>query len=100
MPVNQNAANRYESDAAAAADEYSANASTQAWRQGVQQGNIEQGLAEAGVSNVEGSGLQQRWEQGVNDAEFRTDPEAYRAGVSNAGDEWLSAMSDASNWNL
>lgn len=98
MPVNSNAANRYEQSARAAGADYEANATTQAWREGVQGGDIEGGLARAGVANVEGSGLQQAWEEGVNDAQFRVDRQAYEAGID--GDVWLAAMQDASNWNL
>lgn len=100
MPVDQSAANRYQSNAQAAGDEYSANATTEAWRAGVADGDIESGLAAAGVSNVQGSGLQQKWEQGVNEATFRTDQSAYESAVGQAGDEWLSGMSDASDWNI
>lgn len=98
MPVDQNAASRYESGASAAASDYEANATTEAWREGVSQGDIEGGLEEAGVANVRGSGLQNKWEDGVNEAEFRVDRQAYEAGID--GDSWLEAMSDASNWNI
>jgi len=82
MPVDQNAANSYEQ-----------NADGSAWSDGVSDADIEGGLADAGVSNVRGSGMQQAWEDGVDNQQ-----DAYEEGVD--GSSWLEGMSDASDWNV
>jgi len=85
MPVNQNAA-----------DSWARNTTGSKWFQGVQGGNIEAGLAAAGVANVEGSGLQQKWETAVSESE---DKYSNNTG-QDAASKWESAMSDASGWNI
>lgn len=84
MPVDSGAASAYER-----------NTDGGKWSRGVQGGDIEGGLAAAGVSNVQGSGLQSKWEAGVDGAQ-----DEYEQGTDGAGDDWLSAMSDASDWNI
>lgn len=84
MPVDQNAASSYER-----------NTDGNKWSQGVQDGDIESGLSDAGVSNVQGSGLQQKWSEQVNQSQ-----DEYEQGTADAGDDWLQSMSDASDWNI
>lgn len=77
MPVNQAAASRYES-----------NATADKWRAGVADGDPASGLQDAGVSGLDASRFNSRWREGVDEADYRVD-----------GDAWLSGMRDASDWN-
>lgn len=100
MPVNQAAANKYESRAEASRSEYENNATAAAWRAGVDGADSPgQGLANAGV-NMAGreSEFDAAWREGVQNGDYRTDPDAWAAGID--GDAWLAGMSDASGWNI
>lgn len=102
MPVDQSAASRYDQNASGTA--WASSIDGTAWSQGVQDGDIEGGLSDAGVANVEGSGLQEKWEQNVADKEddYEQNARAAQSDYENNtnGNDWLDAMSDASNWNI
>lgn len=99
MPVDSNAANKYESNAEASRDEYASNATASAWRAGVDGADSPgEGLSRAGVSGLDVSRFDSAWREGVQNGDYRTDPDAWAAGID--GDAWLRGMSDGSTWNI
>lgn len=99
MPIDQSAANRQEGNARDSRSEYEANATTQAWQDGINGADSPgQGLADAGASGLDTGRFDSAWQQGVQDATFSVDPDAWEAGLD--GDAWLQSMQDASNWNI
>ena len=99
MPVDQNAANKYESNAEASQGEYEANATASAWRAGVEGADSPgEGLSEAGVNGLDISRFDSAWREGVQEGDYRTDASAWAAGID--GDAWLRGMQDGSTWNI
>lgn len=85
MPVDQDAANSYES-----------NATGSKWAGGLDDADSPgQGLQDAGVSNLNTQAFDNEWQDGVSDPDAQSD---YEDGID--GSAWLSAMSDASDWNI
>lgn len=99
MPIDSNAAGKYESNARANRSKYEANATTAAWQAGVDGADSPgQGLAEAGAEGLDVSRFDSAWREGVANASYSTDPDAWEAGLD--GDAWLRGMRNASNWNI
>lgn len=99
MPVDDNAARKYGSNARASRGEYEANASASAWRAGVEGADSPgQGLSEAGVEGLDTSRFDAAWREGVQEGDYRVDPDAWEAGIDE--DAWLRGMRDGSTWNI
>lgn len=70
-------------------EKYSRKATREAWQNGIDNADSPgEGLQEAGVSNLDTGRFDSGWRQGVQDADYEVDPDA-----------WYEAMSDASGWN-
>jgi len=70
-------------------DKYERKANREAWQRGIDNADSPgQGLQDAGVDNLDTGRFDRGWREGVDDANYEVDPDA-----------WFEAMSDASNWN-
>lgn len=99
MPINEAAARRQESKARDSRGEYESNATTAAWRDGVNDADSPgEGLEDAGAQGLDTAAFDNKWRDGVNDAEFSVDADAWEAGLD--GDAWLDSMRNASDWNI
>lgn len=99
MPINENAASKYEDNARANRSSYENNATTAAWRSGVDGADSPgAGLTAAGVQGLDESAFDSAWRDGVNEGDYRTDPDAWEAGLD--GDAWLRGMRNGQNWNI